>query len=190
METRRLTYRLSHADHVALAAVPRVSERWWLVCLLASAAFVGIVAGWQGESRSWLSGLLSTAPPLGEIVVIGGALALGYGLFLLLRAAFRAVLARRLARDAGEVRLTSGPEGLAITDARSARMLRWRDIRDVSFGEERILLAASDGTVVLIPRAAFASRAAMLSFANAIDVELKTDDAREEAAALAGGAAR
>ena len=191
MEARRLTYRLSRADHAALAAVPRVSERWWLLCLLSTAALLGGVIGWQSESQRWPAGILNVAPPFGEIATIGVSLALGYGLFLLLRAVFRAVVARRLAREAGEVRLTAGPRGLAIAGGHSARMLQWRDVRHISLQEERILLAATDGGVVLIPRSAFAGRAAMFSFANANDAALKTDDAREEAGMLtdAGGSA-
>jgi hypothetical protein len=188
MEVRRLTYRLSSADHAALAAVPRVPERWWLICLLATAALGGAI-GWQGENQRWLAEILNLVPPFGEIAVICVALTLGYGLFLLLRAAFRAIVARRLARDAGEVRLTAGPQGLAIADRRSTRMLQWRDIRHMALHEERILLAVADGSVVLIPRSAFAGRAAMLSFANAVDARLKMDDAREEAGTLADGAA-
>ncbi|CAN5369105.1 hypothetical protein BH10PSE9_BH10PSE9_18490 [soil metagenome] len=189
MEVRHLTYRLSRADHAALAALPRVPERWWLICLLATAALLGGVVGWESERQRWLADMLNLAPPFGEIAVIGVALGLGYGLFLLLRAAFRAIVARRLARETGEVRLTTGPQGLAIAASRSARMLRWREVRHVAIQEERILLAAADGTVVLIPRSAFTGRAAMLSFANAVDAALKADDEREEAGIVAGSAA-
>lgn len=181
MEVRRLTYRLSSADHGALAALPRVSERWWLICLLAGAALLGVLLAWQGEDRTWLADLLGAAPPFGRIAVIGVGLAMGYGLFLLSRAVFRALLARRLAGDAGEIRLTTGPQGFMIADRRSSRMLRWRDIVHVAFQEERILLAVFDGTTVLVPRSAFTGRTAMLAFAKALDDALKADDVREEA---------
>ena len=57
--TATVTYRLSPADHAALAAVPRVPERWWLVCLLSTAALLGGVVGWQSDNQRWLAEILN-----------------------------------------------------------------------------------------------------------------------------------
>jgi hypothetical protein len=174
LREQRFEYRLSRADHLALAGAGR--RDWLGFAFIMGAAAVAIGFASLSDEGGPLAFVLAVAPPFGELAVLGGALLIWYVFLRILRAVLRARRATRLAEDAGPVGLTAGPGGLSFRTAGAARGLRWSEIAIVSLRDEHIMIVATDGTVYVVPQSAFTSRAAMVAFAFDAEAAMQASD--------------